>query len=106
MEGSHRSLVRAARGVDRPYKADAKDPEYVERMAMVNNPCSWIRRYPRGYVGMDLKYLQSCPSWYAYLFRVKQAEERWPKVEGVLRHPFMADATFRSSRKREHAYVG
>lgn len=106
MEKSHRSLVRAVRGVDRPYKADTKDPEYLERMAMVNNLCSWIRRYLRGYVGMDLKYLQSYLNWYAYLFRVKQAEERWPKVERVLRHLVMADATFRSSRKRKHAYVG
>ena len=28
-------------------------------MAMVNNLCSWVRRYLRGYVGMDLKYLKS-----------------------------------------------
>ena len=69
-------------------------------MAMVNNPCSWIRRYPRGYAGMDMKYLQSYLNWYAHLFRVKQAEEKWPKVERVLRHLFMADATFRSSRSR------
>ena len=106
MEKSHKSLVRAVKGVDRPYKTDTKDPEHLERMAMVNNLCFWRRRYLRGYVGMDLKYLQSYLNWYAYLFRVKQAEERWPKVGRVLRHLFMADATFRSSRKREHAYVG
>lgn len=106
MEKSHKSLVKAVKGVDRPYKADTKDLEYVKHMAMVNNLCSWIRRYLRGYVGMDLKYLQSYLNWYAYLFRVRQAEERWPKVERVLRHLFMADATFRSSRKRDHAYVG
>ena len=75
-------------------------------MAMVNNLCSRIRRYPRGYVGMDLKYLQSYLNWYAYLFRVKQAEERWPKVERILRHLVMADASFRSSRKREQHHTG
>ena len=100
MEKSHKSLVKAVKGVDRPYGADTKDPEYLEHMAMVNNLCSWIRRYLRGYVGMDVKNLQSYLNWYAYLFRVKQAEEKWPKVERVLRHLFMADATFRSSRKR------
>lgn len=100
MEKSHKSLVRAVKGVDRPYKADTKDPEYLENMAMANNLCSWIRRYLRGYVGMDVKNLQSYLNWYAYLFRVKRAEEKWPKVERVLRHLFMADATFRSSRKR------
>lgn len=100
MEKSHKSLVNAVKGIDRPYKADTKDPEYLENMAMVNNLCSWIRRYLRGYVGMDVKNLQSYLNWYTYLFRVKRAEERWPKVERVLRHLFMADATFRSSRKR------
>lgn len=106
MERSHKSLLRAVKGVDRPCKADTKDPEYLEHMAMVNNLCSRIRRYPRGYVGMDLKYLQSYLNWYAYLFRVKQAEERWPKVERVLRHLVMADASFRSSRKREQHHTG
>ena len=106
MEKSHKSLLRAVKGADRPCKADTKDPEYLEHMAMVNNLCSWIRRYLGGYVGMDLKYLQSYLNWYAYLFRVKQAEERWPKVERVLRHPVMADASFRSSRKREQHHTG
>lgn len=106
MEKSHKSLLRAAKGADRPCKADAKDPEYLEHMAMVNNLCSRIRRYLGGYVGMDLKYLQSYLNWYAYLFRVKQAEERWPKVERVLRHLVMADASFRSSRKREQHHTG
>ena len=55
---------------------------------------------------MDLKYLQSYLNWYAYLFRVKQAEERWPKVERILRHLVMADASFRSSRKREQHHTG
>ena len=100
MEKSRKSLVKAVKGIDRPYKADTKDPEYLENMAMVNNLCSWVRRYLRGYVGMDVKNLQSYLNWYAYLFRVKQAQEKWPKVERVLRHLFMADATFRSSRKR------
>ena len=105
-ERSHKSLVGAARGVGGPYKADTKDPECLERMAMVNNLCSWIRRYLGGYVGMDLKYLQSYLNWHAYLLRVRQAEERWPKVERVLRHLVMADASFRSSRKREQHHTG
>lgn len=106
MEKSHRSLVEAVRGIDRPCKADTRDPEYLEHMAMVNNLCSWVRRYLRGYVGMDLKYLKSYLNWYAYLFRVKRDDEKWPKVERVLRHLFMADASFRSSRKRDNPYTG
>ena len=64
----HGSDHEAVRGIDRPCKADTRDPEYLEHMAMVNNLCSWVRRYLRGYVGMDLKYLQSYLNWYAYLF--------------------------------------
>lgn len=44
--------------------------------------------------------LRSCLNRYAYLLRVKRAEKRWSKAERVLCHLFMADATFRSSRKR------
>jgi len=106
MEKSHKALVRAVKGVDRPYKADTKDPEYLEKMAMVNNLCSWIRRYLRGYVGMDVKNLQPYLDWYAYLFRVKRAEEEWPKVERVVRHLFRADASFRSPRQRLYRHFG
>ncbi len=84
------------RGIARPGKADTRDPADLEHMAMVNTLCSWVRRYLRGYVGIDLKYLQSYLNWYAYLYRVKRDDEKWAKVERVLRHLFMADASFRS----------
>ena len=44
---------------------------------------------------MDPGNLQLYLDWYVYLFRVKQAKDRWPKVEGVLRHLMMADARYR-----------
>ena len=70
-------------------------------MAMVNNLCSWVRRYLRGYVGMDLNYLQSYLNWYAYLFRVKRDDEKWPKVERVLRHLFHEPTRVSAARGSE-----
>lgn len=73
------------------------DPVYLERVAMVNNLCSWIKRYLWRFTGMEMKYLQSYLNWYVYLFRVKQASERWPETARVVRHLMLADARFRSS---------
>ena len=36
--------------------------------------------------------------WYVYLFRVNQAQERWPKTERVVHHLLMAETQYRSSR--------
>jgi hypothetical protein len=44
-----------------------------------------------------MKCLQPCLNWYVYLFRVKQASERWPETARVVRHLMLADARFRSS---------
>ena len=33
---------------------------------------------------------------FVYLFRVRQAEDRWPKTAKVIRHLLMADATYRT----------
>ena len=65
-------------------------------MALVNNLCSWIKRYLRRFTGMDPKNLQSYLNLYVYLFRVKRDGERWPEVARVVRHLLMTDATFRS----------
>lgn len=66
-------------------------------MSMVNNMCSWLKRYIWRFVGIHTKNLQSHLNWFVYLFRVRQAEERWPKTEGVVRHLLMTDAHYRTS---------
>ena len=96
-ERAHDVLVKAVKGTHEAYKADVRDPVYLERVAMVNNLCSWIKRYLWRFTGMGMKYLQSYLNWYVYLFRVKQASERWPETARVVRHLLMADARFRSS---------
>jgi hypothetical protein len=63
-------------------------------------------RFVEGYVGMKTSNLQEYLNWYVYLFRVKQADERWPKTARVLRHLMLTDAHYRSSRKRERPHSG
>ena len=99
-ERSHASLVREVGGESTAYKADLSDPGYLEGMEMVNSLCAWTRRFLGGYVGMKLDNLQECLDWHVYLFRVRQADERWPKTARVLRHLMLTDAHYRSSRKR------
>ena len=96
-ERSHDSLVRAVRGTHGAYRADVGDPVCLERMSLVNNPCPWPKRHLWRFTGMDPKSLQSCLSWYVYLFRVNQARDRWPETERVVRHLLMTDARFHGS---------
>ena len=62
------------RGIDRK-QGRHQNPEYLEHMAMVKQPLLVGEALRRGYVGMDLKYLQSYLNWYAYLFRVSGRRE-------------------------------
>ena len=96
-ERAHGALVRENGLVDESYKADVRDPVYLEAMALVNNLCSWIKRYLWRFTGMDPKNLQSYLNLYVYLFRVKRDGERWPEIARVVRHLLMTDARFRSS---------
>ena len=63
---------------------------------LVNNLCSWLRRYLFRFPGMKKGSLQSCLNWFVCLFRVRRDEEKWPKTARVLRHLLMSDAHFRS----------
>ena len=98
MEKAHNALIKAAKCTSEAYKADTRDPVYLECMSMVNNLCSWLKRYLWRFTGMEPKNLQSYPNWFVYLFRVHQAEEKWPKTERVVRHLLMAESQYRSSR--------
>lgn len=95
-ERSHPALVKAARCTDEPYKADVSDPSYLEAMELVNNLCSWLRRYLFRFPGMKKENLQSYLNWFVYLFRVRRDEEKWPKTARVLRHLLMTDSYFRT----------
>ena len=100
MERAHNPLVRDVGGASEAHKADVRDAGYLEAMRMANSLCAWARRYVEGYVGMKQYNLQEYLDWYVYLFRVRQADGRWPKVARVLRHLMLTDAHYRSSRTR------
>jgi transposase-like protein len=97
MEKSHKALVKAVSGIDEAYRADTQDPRYLEGMELVNSLCSWLKRYLWRFPGMKPENLQSYLNWFVYLFRVRRDKEKWPKVERVIRHLMLADATFRCS---------
>lgn len=96
-EKAHDSLVKAVKCTSEAYKANTKDPVYLECMMLANNLCSWIKRYLWRYVGMKPVNLQSYLNWFVYRFRVKRDDERWPKTERVIRHLLRVDAYYRSS---------
>jgi transposase-like protein len=96
-EKSHPSLIKAAKCDDLAYKADISDPLYIEAMAMVNNLCSWVKRYLWRFTGMAPANLQSYLNWYVYLYRVNQASDKWSETERVVRHLLQTEACFRSS---------
>ena len=95
-ERSHPTLAKAAKCTGESYKGDATDRAHLEAMELVNNLCSWLRRYLFRFPGMKKGNLQSYLNWFVYLFRVRRDEEKWPKTARVLRHLLMSDAHFRS----------
>ena len=97
MERSRPALAKAANCTDEAYKADVTDPAYLEAMELVNNLCSWLRRYLFRFPGMKKANLQSYLNWFVYLFRVRRDEEKWPKTARVIRHLLMSDSHYRSS---------
>lgn len=95
-ERAHNGVIADKGCASEAYKADVGDPAYLEAMEMVNNLSSWLKRYLWRFTGMDPANLQSYLDWFVYLFRVRQAQDRWPKTARVVRHLIMADATYRT----------
>lgn len=95
-ERAHNGVIADRKCSSEAYKADVTDPAYLDAMEMVNNLSSWLKRYLWRFTGMDPANLQSYLDWFVYLFRVHQAEDRWPKTARVVRHLMMTDAHYRS----------
>ena len=70
------------------------DPVYLEWMKMVNELCFWLKCYLWRFTGMLPRNLQANLDWYAYLFRVNQARDRWGLTLRLVRHILMADTTY------------
>ena len=99
-EAAHNVLIRELNLVDEAYKADLKDKNYLENMALINNMCSWLKRYIYRFIGMRIDNLQSYLNWFVYLFRVKGAADRWPKMNRILRHLVLTDTTYKRASKQ------
>lgn len=96
LERAHGVSFRGGGLESEAHRAEVNDPLYLERMEMVNDLCSWPKRYLRRFTGMSPRTLQAYLDWYVYLFRVNQARDRWDPTARVVRHILMADATYRS----------
>lgn len=96
LERAHGVLVRDDGLESEARRTDVNDPVYLERMEMVNDLCSRLKRYLWRFTGMSPQNLQAYLDWYAYLFWVNQARDRWDPTARVVRHISMADATYRS----------
>lgn len=96
LERAHGALVKERGLESEVHRADVNDPVYLERMEMVNDLYSWLKRYLWRFTGMSPRNLRARLDWYVNLFRVNQTRERWNPTARVVRHILMADATYRS----------
>lgn len=96
---AHSGAIADSGCVSESYRADCRDPAYLEAMETVNSMCPWLKRYLWRFTGMSPANMQLYLDWCVYLFRVNQARDRWGPTARVLRHMMMAPARFRSSRQ-------
>ena len=52
-ERAHSVVIRDVGAIFESYKADVRDQEYLESMELVNNLCSWLKRYLWRFTGMS-----------------------------------------------------
>ena len=68
-ENAHNLLIEKLHLHSESYIANEKDKNYLENMALINNMCSWLKRYIYHFIGMRMDNLQSYLNWFVYLFR-------------------------------------
>ena len=56
--------------------------------------CSWLKRYLRRFLGMDINNLQSYLNWFIYLHILKMNSDKYPKNERILRHLLLSNTRF------------
>ena len=66
-----------------------------KNMTMINNMCSWLKRYIWRFIGMEVENLQSYLNWFIYLQRCKRDNEKWPKSNRILRHLVLERVRFK-----------
>lgn len=93
-EASHNKLIKLLNCKEEFHKASVKDEEYKESMNLINSFCSWLQRYLYKFLGMKKENLQSYLNWYVYLYRIKQQNEKYPKIERLIRHLLLHNGKF------------
>ena len=48
----HYKLIQELNCSEELYKANTKDKLYIEKMSLINNMCSWLKRYLRRFLGI------------------------------------------------------
>ena len=91
---SHYQLIKELNCTKEYCKANLKDESYLKKMSLINNMCSWLKRYIRRFIGMDINNLQSYLNWFIYLQRVKANDDKYPKNERILRHLLLSNVRF------------
>ena len=94
-EKAHDKLIKELDLQEEFYEANTHDRGYLENMALINNMCSWLKRYIYRFIGMRMTNLQSYLNWFVYLFRVKGAVDQWPKMDRILRHLILFNGTYK-----------
>ena len=56
-ERAHDNLIKELDLKEEFYKANTHDKEYLENMALINNMCSWLKRYIYRFIGMRMMNL-------------------------------------------------
>lgn len=94
-EKAHNLLIEKLNLKSESYIANTKDKNYLENMALINNMCSWLKRYIYWFIGMRMNNLQSYLNWFVYLFRVKGNTDKWPKMNRILRHLVLSNTKYK-----------
>ena len=82
LERAHGALVMEGGLESEAHRADVNDPVYLERMEMVNDLCSWLKRYLWRFTGMSPRNLQVYLDWYVHLFRVNRRATDGTRLQG------------------------
>ena len=99
-EKAHNLLIDRLSLKSEVYIADRNSAQYLKNMALINNMCSWLKRYIFRFIGMKAENLQSYLNWFVYLFRVKENKEKWPKNDRILRHLMLSDVQYKRKRSK------
>ena len=91
---SHQQLIDELNSTDEIYKANIKDEEYIKNMALINNMCSWLKRYIFHFTSMRVENLQSYLNWFIYSQRVKKQNDKWEKSSRIMRHLLLNESRF------------